>query len=196
MNSRNENNLGNQKQTSMGPIIIFIIGVLAVIVSIVPLLVAIGVLISIAVFIMGIIYNHRMSKGLIEKKLRWAAISSIVLGVIPIVIYSIIAVSSYMSLSSSAKEQATESEMSNIAIALELYSADDPNNHYPLTKDYPEVLESGGYMSNIPENDPWDKLYVYQCDDGSSYILSSGGANKRLGDEDDVVVVDGVVMFQ
>lgn len=190
--NRDENNLGNQRLASKEIIITFIIGVLSFIGCF--LFGGFVVLISLAVFVMGIIYNYRMSRGLIERKLRWVAISSIIIGVIPIVIYSILAISSYMTLNSSAKEQATKSEIQNIVKALELYSSDDPNDYYPLTKDYPKVLQSGGYMSNIPKDDTWGKPYLYQCDDGCSYILRGGGPNKRLSDEDDIMVIDS--MFQ
>ena len=67
-----------------------------------------------------------------------------------------IAVPSYMALRNRARESATESEMKNIATALELHQADLED--YPTTAEYtanPSAIAA--YMDPIPAADSWPK---------------------------------------
>ena len=98
-----------------------------------------------------------------------------------------IAVPSYMALRNRARESATESEMKNIATALELYQAD--NEAYPLTAAYPAGIT--GYMNPVPANDDWGNGYAYASAAGASYTLTSTGADGAAGGGDDLVITDG-----
>jgi len=101
-----------------------------------------------------------------------------------------IAVLSYLFVTDRAKESAAESEMMNIAKALELYNTEDPA--YPAPGDYPEVLEDGNYMDPVPINDPWENEYIYDSD-GNGYTLESHGIDGANGGGDDIVVTNGVM---
>ncbi len=97
-----------------------------------------------------------------------------------------IAVPSYMALRNRARESATESEMKNIATALELYQAD--NEKYPA--DYTTMT---GYMDPIPTADDWSTAYTYTCADPyATYTLTSDGADATNGTADDITIADGV----
>jgi general secretion pathway protein G len=98
-----------------------------------------------------------------------------------------IAVPSYMALRNRARESATESEMKNIATALELYQAD--NEIYPLTAGYPAGLVN--YMDPVPANDDWGKAYAYVSAAGDTYTLTSTGADGAAAGGDDLVITDG-----
>jgi len=102
-----------------------------------------------------------------------------------------IAVPSYMALRNRARESATESEMKNIATALELHQAD--------IESYPAAIGSiAPYMNPIPAKDDWGTDYLYTPDaTGSSYTLDSNGADKgwtgtdKAGGGDDLRITDG-----
>jgi general secretion pathway protein G len=101
-----------------------------------------------------------------------------------------IAVPSYMALRNRARESATESEMKNIATALELFQAD--NEKYPLDTNYPAGLTAApGYMDTVPANDSWGTAYAYVSADGSTYTLTSNGADGLAGGTDNLVLTDG-----
>lgn len=102
-----------------------------------------------------------------------------------------VAVVSYLNFSPRAKESRTELEMRNISTALSTYYTD--NNSYPLTADYPDEVESDGYMANVPDDDAWDTAYQYVSADGSSYTLESFGIDKANGGGDDIVFSDGIL---
>jgi general secretion pathway protein G len=98
-----------------------------------------------------------------------------------------IAVPSYMALRNRARESATESEMKNIATALELHQADLED--YPTTAEYPAAIQT--YMDPVPANDDWGNAYAYTSADGSSYTLDSTGADGAAGGGDDLQLTDG-----
>ena len=102
-----------------------------------------------------------------------------------------VAVVSYLNFTPRAKESRTEIEMRNISTALSIYIAD--NNSYPLTADYPNDIETGGYMGNVPDEDAWDTAYQYVSSDGLSYTLESFGIDEADGGGDDIVFTDGVI---
>ncbi len=116
-----------------------------------------------------------------------------------------IAVPSYMVLRDRARTSAAQSELRNMATALEMYFADN-NEQYPATTfAVMEVaLETGGpggegYMSNVPTNDPWGRPYVYTAPDpgpgGGLYLLESYGSDGATGGGDDIQIIDGEPLF-
>jgi len=109
--------------------------------------------------------------------------------VIILAVLSGIAIPSYMSMTSKAKEAGTEAEMANIATALELYNAD--KDAYPATKTFTAmkaVLEtSPAYMNIVPTLDKWGNNYIYSGT-ATGYTLTSYGKNGTLGTHDDDIV--------
>lgn len=101
-----------------------------------------------------------------------------------------IAIPTYGIVTSRAKESASESEMINIAKALEIHNVDLQS--YPLDADYPDSLEDNDYMENVPLLDPWGNAYLFTSD-GSSYSIESYGINGIDGGNDDIVIVNGVL---
>ncbi len=104
-----------------------------------------------------------------------------------------IAVPSYMALRNRARESATESEMKNIATALELHQADKED--YPTTAEYTAGVVLAAYMNPIPANDSWGNAYAYVSADGSTYTLTSNGsdgaAGGAVGSGADLIITDG-----
>jgi len=105
-----------------------------------------------------------------------------------------IAIPSYLTITARAKESGTETEMANIATALELYKAD--NNSYPSVStisDLKKALEDGNYMTNVPTQDKWGNNYSYSSTDGTTYTLTSQGKNGKddNGAVDDIVWTNG-----
>lgn len=101
-----------------------------------------------------------------------------------------IAIPTYGIVTSRAKESASESEMINIAKALEIHNVDLQS--FPLDADYPDSLEDNDYMENVPLLDPWGNAYLFTSD-GSSYSIESYGINGIDGGNDDIVIVNGVL---
>lgn len=101
-----------------------------------------------------------------------------------------IAIPTYGIITSRAKESASESEMINIAKALEIHNVDLQS--FPLDADYPDSLEDNDYMENVPLLDPWGNAYLFTSD-GSSYSIESYGINGIDGGNDDIVIVNGVL---
>ena len=87
------------------------------------------------------------------------------------------------------RETATESEMANIAKALEIYISD--MQAYPETGEYPDVLTDNDYMKSVPSLDAWESLYDYSSD-GTSYTLSSKGMDRISGNSDDITISNGI----
>lgn len=87
-----------------------------------------------------------------------------------------IAIPSYMVLRDRARTSAAQSELKNVATALEVYNAD--NEAYPDGADYATMagqLETGGYMDPVPLEDPWGDDYTYVLDAGSYTLASDHG---------------------
>lgn len=106
-----------------------------------------------------------------------------------------IAVPSYLSMTSKAKEAGTEAEMANIATALELYNAD--KGSYPATATtWNTNLQTGGYMVAVPTKDKWGEDYVYAAAGAgnATYTLTSCGKDGVVGatgGTDDLVWTNG-----
>ena len=99
--------------------------------------------------------------------------------IIILAILTAIAVPSYMVLRNRARVAAAQSEMKNIATALEMFNADW--DQYPGTGFNNMVAElqgTGGtintdnnpYMNPVPTTDPWGDPYVYTLS-GTTYTL-------------------------
>ena len=102
-----------------------------------------------------------------------------------------IAIPSYMALRNRARTAAAQSEMKNIATALEVYQSD--NETYPAVATWDTDLENGGYMDPVPGEDPWGVVggYVYTSTDiTQTYTLTCASANP------DVVITDGQLVPQ
>src|SRR4030043_2457474 len=97
--------------------------------------------------------------------------------IIILAVLTAIAVPSYMALRNRARTAAAQSEMKNIATALELHSTD--LDAYPLTAVYPDAIEPE-YMTVVPDNDPWGNAYVY-ASAGATYTLTSFGPDGVVG---------------
>jgi len=102
-----------------------------------------------------------------------------------------IAIPAYWLVSARTKETATESEMMNIAKALEIHNTD--HMVYPLSGEYPGVLEDNGYMSLVPTRDAWGNNYGYDSD-GIEYTLTSRGIDGIGGNGDDISVSNGALI--
>ncbi len=110
--------------------------------------------------------------------------------VIILAVLSGIAIPSYMSMTSRAKEAGTEAEMANIATALELYSAD--KGGYPASglAAMTAVLQAVPvYMTAVPQKDKWVHAYIY-LKTATGYTLTSYGKNGISG-TDDIVWTNG-----
>jgi type II secretion system protein G len=101
-----------------------------------------------------------------------------------------IAIPTYSLITARARETATESEMTNIAKALELYSSD--MQAYPVSGEYPDALADNDYMKAVPSLDAWESQYSYNSDDGTSYTLNSKGMDRIGGNSDDITISNGV----
>ncbi len=91
-----------------------------------------------------------------------------------------IAIPSYLSITNRARKSATQAEMASIAVALEMYNAD--NSAYPLTATWNTDLQTGGYMKSVPLVDKWENAYVY-AGTATTYTLTStnnGTAGKPI----------------
>jgi type II secretion system protein G len=97
-----------------------------------------------------------------------------------------IAIPSYLALRNRARTAAAQSEMKNIATALEVYNAD--NETYPAVATWNTDLQTGGYMNPVPTTDPWNVVngYVYTSTDvATTYTLTCASADP------DIVITDG-----
>ena len=126
----------------------------------------------------------------IYRKEKGFTLVELMIVIIILAVLTGIAVPSYLALRNRAKESATESEMKNIATALELYQAD--NEAYPLTANYPVGLTGGTtvYMVTVPANDAWGIAYVY-ASTGPGYSLTSLGVDMTAAGGDDIVMTNG-----
>ena len=134
----------------------------------------------------------------LHKNERGFTLVELLIVVIILAVLSGIAVPSYMALRNRARESGTESEMRNIATAIEMYNAD--KNYYPKTSSIDELkvaLEGDpGYMAVVPTKDMWGVGYGYESTDGKTYTLTSCGVDGETGGDDNIVFTDGVMTSQ
>ncbi len=113
--------------------------------------------------------------------------------IIILAVLTAIAIPSYMVLRDRARRAAAQSELKNIATAMEMYNADEDT--YPDTGFAALILalEGGGYMDPVPTTDQWDTPYVYTFD-GTDYTLESygsDGADGGAGTAADIELLNG-----
>jgi type II secretion system protein G len=112
--------------------------------------------------------------------------------VIIFVILTFMAVFSYLGARNKANEFGTETIMSNIAMALELYSID--NGAYPKNKNWATDLRKNGYIKEVPIKDMWGNDYVYfllSNNYNSGYRFISYGIDGKSGGDDDIMFENG-----
>lgn len=92
-----------------------------------------------------------------------------------------------------AKVSTAKTQIKTFQQALELYKAD--NDEYPTTEQGLDALINKPTVGNTPENyppdgyltkkkipqDPWNRNYIYICDDGQKYTILTHGADKKEG---------------
>jgi general secretion pathway protein G len=109
------------------------------------------------------------------KKQKGFTLVELMVVIIILAVLTGIAIPSYLALRNRAREQATRTEMQNIATALEIYNADI--GYYPAgTADL-----SPDYMTNVPTNDAWGADYDYVVGESdSTYTLTSSGGDADI----------------
>lgn len=125
-----------------------------------------------------------------SKEDRGFTLVELLIVVIILAVITGIAIPSYLALRNRARESATESEMRNIATALELANGDA--GLYPAAADW-AALEAAlaGYIDQIPDADSWGTGYVYaQVGGGTGYTITSLGVDGAVGG-DDIVITNG-----
>jgi len=124
-------------------------------------------------------------RNLYRKKKGFTLVELMVV-IIILAVLTAIAVPSYMALRNKARTAAAQSEMRNIATALELYNAD--KDTYPAVTTWNTDLQTGGYMNPVPTKDPWGVAggYAYTSTDvTTTYTLTCASANP------DVIITNG-----
>jgi type II secretion system protein G len=115
----------------------------------------------------------------ILKKQRGFTLIELLIVVIILAVLAGIAVPSYLTITSRAKESGTEAEMANIATALELYNAD--KGGYPvgdLAAMTTALQTAPAYMTTVPQKDKWGNAYAYSGT-ATEYTLTSQGINSK-----------------
>lgn len=91
-----------------------------------------------------------------------------------------IAIPSYLTITNRAKRSATQAELSSIAVALEMYNAD--NSKYPVAANFAAMVPilngtapvGTVYMKTIPTLDKWGNAYTY-VGSATTYTMTSTG---------------------
>ena len=128
------------------------------------------------------------------KKEKGFTLVELMVVIIILAVLTGIAIPSYMALRNRARVSATRSEIANIGTAIELYMAD--NESYPPASgdgSYPDILETDGYMSDVPDNDAWGNAFTYARSDATNYTLTSGGPDGDTTTGDDIVLTNGIM---
>ncbi|MCD4670171.1 MAG: prepilin-type N-terminal cleavage/methylation domain-containing protein [Actinomycetia bacterium] len=111
------------------------------------------------------------------KKEKGFTLVELMVVIIILAVLTGIAVPSYLALRNRAREQATRSEMLNIGTAIAIYEAD--TGHFPIAATMVlmiPMLETPGYMTDVPSLDAWGTAYTYvSADPGATYTLTSPG---------------------
>jgi len=131
--------------------------------------------------------------GPLKKDDKGFSLIEILVVILVIAIITAIAIPLYSMMTVMSKESATESEMMNIAKALEIYASD--NLAYPLPGEYPDALEDNDYMERVPILDAWDNIYDYDSN-GTDYTITSRGIDGIGGNSDDISVSNGKLVLK
>jgi general secretion pathway protein G len=132
--------------------------------------------------------------GSLYKKQEGFTLVELMIVIIILAILTAIAVPSYMVLRNRARVAAAQSEMKNIATALEMFNAD--YDKYPVGaaedmvgsldgSDTTQNTDGNPYMDPVPADDPWGNAYEYESTDGSTYTLTCSSADTPI------VIVNG-----
>ncbi len=98
--------------------------------------------------------------------------------IIIIAIISVIALPQFINAQDRGKQSQTVANLRSISNAMALYHAD--NNKFPTGATIAAVktiLESNGYMSQVPANDGWDQTFQVTSTDTTYSIWSCGKSN-------------------
>ncbi len=129
----------------------------------------------------------RLCRNIYRKEKGFTLIELMIV-IIILAVLTGIAIPSYMALRNRAREAATESEMKNIATALELYQSDIES--YPAAANWDTDIAA--YMTPVPTADSWGVNYVYaQTGSGTGYTLTSFGVDGVVGGTDNIVITNG-----
>jgi len=134
-----------------------------------------------------------LTKMLREKQSGFTLIELLIV-VIIIAVLAAIAIPIYMNVRSRALVAAAQEELRNVGQALEMYFVD--HDTYNAGADWAAMtttIEADGYMSNVPQNDPWANPYTF-TGAATTYTLTSLGSDKAAGGTGyaaDIVYSDG-----
>ena len=107
-------------------------------------------------------------------------------------VLAFMAVFSYLSARNRANEFGTETIMSTISLALELYNIE--NGAYPKDKNWASDLRKNGYIEEVPIKDMWGNDYIYfllSNNHTSGYRFISYGIDGKSGGDDDIMFENG-----
>ncbi len=109
------------------------------------------------------------------KKEKGFTLVELMVVIIILAVLTGIAVPSYLALRNRARLQATRSEMLNIATAIAVYEAD--TDGFPVAATMVlmiPMLETPGYMVDVPDTDAWGTAYTY-VGTAPTYTMTSPG---------------------
>ncbi|HEY4695803.1 MAG TPA: prepilin-type N-terminal cleavage/methylation domain-containing protein [Candidatus Hydromicrobium sp.] len=129
-------------------------------------------------------------RNLYRKKKGFTLVELMVV-IIILAVLTAIAIPSYMALRNRARTAAAQSEMKNIATALEVYNADEeayPIGDFDVMVEALEgdvAIEGDEYMVDVPDLDPWGTVPYEYGSDGTTYTLTCASGTP------DIVIIDG-----
>ena len=152
--------------------------ILSIVAIIVPIVVP-----SLVAILLGLISRRKIKANPTRWRGKGLALAGIIVGFVGLSMFAALLVEQ-------ARIHAAKSEMQTLAGALELYQKNE--GAYPATKQglAALVVPPQQHERNLRDNkvplDPWGNPYVYQCDDGHVYIITSMGPDGKPGTQDDV----------
>ena len=90
----------------------------------------------------------------------------------------------------------TQGELRSLATAIESFSLDDDEGHYPQATGIDELaaLLEPTYLSEVPREDAWGRPYDYTTS-GTTYVLISLGPDGKVATPDDLKITTGRERF-
>jgi len=120
------------------------------------------------------------------------ALVEFLLVVIILGVLTSVSIPSYFVFRDRARYAATKQDMQGIGTGIALYFAD--HQAYPPGSDIEQLQQQIlDYNHAIPLQDAWDIQYLYQSEE-ISYLLRSAGKDGIMGNEDDLVIVNGIMV--